>query len=176
MKLETLTDVDLTIGDLIKRYGISRTTLSNRMKVLNLVSKRSGSQYTVSCQDVELLDKLHQWIGSGRSMRDFVNRVASPNGINTVDGVITIDTKGIVISEPPRSDDSKPVRTLEELHQCLEWLVWARNNKVAYRTIDLAQLLGVSKESIRGNCFRAYGFVFKNTGYKWQRSNTWWVS
>lgn len=165
----------LPVGDLMVRYGISKSVLYERIKALRIETFTLGRKAYVSAEQIALLDGLHEHLGFGRSTAEFLEisgiqsgeqsakkRNADPSGEQSGGLTISSESASHLFSmmaeqsaEPSALHWTDRLRFLEEAHQN-HWLL---------STSQLAELIGLTPGTLARmpHCDR-YGFEFTRSG------------
>jgi hypothetical protein len=172
----------LPVGDLMDRYGISKSVLYERIKALRIETSALGRKAYVSAEQIALLDGLHNHLKSGRSTAEFLElfgiqsavaeraeglqsskkQNAEPSGVQSGVLAFSPESMGQLLhyaaeqsAEPSALHWTERLRFLEEAYQS-HWLL---------STSQLAEMIGLSPVTLARmqECDR-YGFAFTRVG------------
>jgi hypothetical protein len=155
------------VADLMARFGISKTILYQRFKVLKIQTFRVGKTAYVSSEQLALLDSLHEHLKSGKSTAEF------------------LEVAGLLPLEPPQQPSielsheqmasaairQSPSTTQADVQCPLHWTERIRFLEDAFThrwllsTSQLAELIGLSPMTLARmhECDRN-GFQFVRAG------------
>ncbi|NJK28793.1 MAG: hypothetical protein HC940_00915 [Acaryochloris sp. SU_5_25] len=165
----------LPVGDLMDRYGISKSVLYERIKALRIETSTLGRKAYVSAEQIALLDDLHKHLRSGRSTAEFLElsgiqlaeqsskkQNTEPSGEQSGILAFSPESMGQLLhyaaeqsAEPSTLHWTERLRFLEEAYQS-HWLL---------STSQLAEMIGLSPVTLARmqECDR-YGFQFTRAG------------
>ena len=140
------------VSQLPARYNLARSAVYTRRKALDIRSHKIGNRAYVKAEQLRLLDDLHQFIQSGGTTAEFLERK----------GLQQPDLKSSGLSSGLFAD----------------FLERAARDERLLRTSEVAYLLNLPPCSIQnqGDRFAQAGFIFTRAGYLSQGEIAWRVS
>jgi DNA-binding transcriptional regulator YhcF (GntR family) len=174
------TSVDrLAVRDLEGRYQIGRTAVHNRIKALGLKTVKEGKRSFVTGDDLGRLDQLHDHLVQGGSMDSFINADEHVHYTNTEQEESL--NQALATNQPPSLELfaqalAAAVAPKPDPLAYLDRLLWLAQNQVLLSTGELAELLGLSRETLKKlKEFERSGFRFFRDG-KTGTQSAWKVS
>lgn len=173
------TEIDrFPVSNLPERYGIGRTALYERLNALSIKPQKQGTKSYIAGEQLQQLDALDQHLKSGRGLNDFLDAVhrttseqteqlapapidaIAPTESSTMVAIMDGLLQAVVARITPQSSRGTRLAHLRELEEAYEkrWLL---------STSELADLLGLSAETVRG-----YGEQFAEAGFLFSRAGT----
>lgn len=180
----------IPVSQLITRYNLARSAVYKRMADLGIKREKIGNRAYVSADQVGLLDELHNFIGVGGNVAEFIARKGlnkpekkSTDSSSGQSSGLTLDQSDMVklISaiaaemastlQPALAASADPLAYYESLEK-------AASNGWKLRTSELATLLKLTPKEINsyGQTFYEAGFVFDRAGYRSGGETAWLVS
>ncbi|MEL6470669.1 MAG: hypothetical protein AAFQ74_13145 [Cyanobacteria bacterium J06623_4] len=184
----------IPVNQLSDRYKLARSAVYKRMADLGIEREKIGNRAYVSAAQVALLDELHNFIGVGGNVAEFIARKGldkpGNNAASGSTGQTSGQSSGLALSQgdmvklisaiaaemsaqlqPALAQSADPLAYYESLEK-------AASKKWKLRTSELAALLKLSPTEIdRYNpSFREAGFIFTRAGYRSGGEVAWLVS
>ncbi len=158
----------ISVAQLPARYSITRSVVYDRLNDLEIKSERQGNKAYINAEQLDLLDRLHEYIQAGGITADFIasarqsgsqsaRQSGSQSGLQSA-GQMALDAQALtVLGEMmtrfvPAPDPLANLRAIQEACDQGWWL----------STSQLAPLLGV--KSLSGQIIERYGFRFTRMG------------
>ncbi len=187
----------IPVNQLSDRYQLARSAVYKRMSDLGIEREKIGNRAYVSNEQVKLLDELHNFIGVGGNVAEFIERKGLNKASNSSDDVSTGQSTGRSSGQSSdlalsQSDMVKLISAIAaEMSAKLQPAVQTRDPLAYYeslekaanrgwklRTSELAELLKLDSKEIDsyGQTFYEAGFVFNRAGYRSGGEGAWLVS
>ncbi|EDX84728.1 hypothetical protein S7335_2425 [Synechococcus sp. PCC 7335] len=187
----------IPVNQLSDRYQLARSAVYKRMSDLGVEREKIGNRAYVSNEQVKLLDELHNFIGVGGNVAEFIARKGlnkpSPSSSNNSSGQSSGRSSGqssdLALNQ---SDMVKLISAIAaEMSTKLQPALSARDPLAYYeslekaakggwklRTSELAELLKLDPKEIEGygHTFYEAGFIFNRAGYRSGGEGAWLVS
>ncbi|MDJ0707004.1 MAG: hypothetical protein QNJ46_27330, partial [Leptolyngbyaceae cyanobacterium MO_188.B28] len=174
------------VNQLGNRYNLVRSAVYTRIKALGVRTQTIGNKAYVNSEQLRLLDELHQFIQSGGTTAEFLERIglqkSSPDSSGLSAGLSTTQPNDIIklvtaiASEvasklQPQPPEPDPLAYFERLEQ-------AAKNGWYLSTSEIAYLLDLSPSTVEGmgDRFSEAGFIFTRAGYRTQGEVAWRIS
>lgn len=175
------------VGQLRARYNnLAKSAVYNRLKALGVRPQTIGNKAYVNAEQLRLMDDLHQFIQSGGTTAEFLERrglqksvgdssglssglsTAQPNDIIKLVTAIASEVASKLQLPTPEPD---PLAYFERLEQ-------AARNGWHLSTSEVAYLLDLPPSKIEGygDRFSEAGFIFTRAGYRTQGEVAWRIS
>lgn len=79
------------VRELQERYGIDRSIVHSRLKLLNIKSERCGNKYYITSEQLQLMDDLDAYLKAGGTTAEFVQKCVSCEQIVTCEATLAQD-------------------------------------------------------------------------------------
>ncbi|MEL6160114.1 MAG: hypothetical protein AAFQ40_06445 [Cyanobacteria bacterium J06623_5] len=184
----------IPVNQLSDRYKLARSAVYKRMADLGIEREKIGNRAYVSAAQVALLDELHNFIGVGGNVAEFIARKGLDRPGNSASagssGQPSGQSSGLALSQddmvklisaiaaemsaqlqPALAQSVDPLAYYESLEK-------AASRKWKLRTSELAALLKLSPTEIDryDPSFKEAGFIFTRAGYRSGGEVAWLVS
>ncbi|MEN9262698.1 MAG: hypothetical protein Q6K14_01235 [Gloeomargarita sp. GMQP_bins_44] len=192
MPLENDTQIDSFPVELLEdRYQLGHNALYNRLKGLGIKPFKVSRRAYITAQELERLDRLHEFLQQGGTINDFlaqdpnppssgdlaVNRTEIPVNLSHLIGTVADAVAGAVVTSMRSTAGviaDAVAQRLAQLKTHSDPLEYLRTLEEAHRngwilsTSEVAHLLRVSPRTIteHGEKFEDSGFVFVRVGKK----------
>lgn len=187
----------IPVNQLSDRYQLARSAVYKRMSDLGIAREKIGNRAYVSNEQVKLLDELHNFIGMGGNVAEFIDRKglnnpsisSSKNSSGQSSGQSFGQSSGLALNQ---SDMVKLISAIAaEMSAKLQPALAARDPLAYYeslekaakggwklRTSEVAELLKLDPKEIDGygHTFYEAGFAFNRAGYRSGGEGAWLVS
>jgi hypothetical protein len=175
----------IPVNQLVARYNLARSAVYSRMEALGIKAERIGNKSYLNAEQLQLMDDLHDFIGSGgitaefQEMRGLQRSKETPNeqsfGLSTIQPDIAQLVAAITAAVASRLQPSAPEPDPFAYYEVLER---AYQNGWHLSTSEVADLLNLLPSEIRqyGDSFSEAGFIFTRAGYRAGGEVAWRVS
>ncbi|MCS7293621.1 MAG: hypothetical protein RMI89_11760 [Gloeomargarita sp. SKYBB_i_bin120] len=187
---ESDTQIDSFPVELLEdRYQVGHNALYNRLKGLGIKPFKVSRRAYITAQELERLDRLHEFLQQGGTINDFlaqdpnppadlsINRSEVPVNLTHLIGTVADAVAGAVVSSMRSTAGviaDAVAQRLAQLKTTSDPLEYLRTLEEAYRngwilsTSEVAYLLRVAPRTIteHGEQFEDSGFIFRRVGKK----------
>lgn len=108
---------DVTLADLVDRYGVSKQTLYTRLGAIGVTGTKRGKTSVFSPVDVHQMDAAHFWIGKGYGLKDLQAAVTGDNEHQEHEAEVTAATTAAVPEAAITPSMVALVQALQQLQQ-----------------------------------------------------------
>ena len=178
----------IPVSQLIERYSLVKSAVYERFKILGIVPEKVGIKSYVNAEQIQLLDKYHQFIQNGGNKAEFREMYGGAKATKA-DEAFPPASGGLSLAQPdivqlvatiaaqiaakfqPASPEPDPLAYFKALEEAASrgWLL---------KTSEICYLLDLTPDEIKpyGDRFYEAGFVFTKAGYRTKGEVAWQVS
>lgn len=174
------------VSQLRARYNLVRSAVYTRLKALGIRPQTTGNKAYVNAAQLRLMDDLHQFIQSGGTTAEFLERrglqktEVETSGLssglskappNDIINMVTAIASEVASKLQPPTPEPDPLAYFERLER-------AARNGWLLSTSEVAYLLDLPPSTIERfkDRFSDAGFIFTRAGYRTQGEAAWKVS
>jgi hypothetical protein len=178
----------IPVSQLIERYSLVKSAVYERFKILGIVPEKVGIKSYVNAEQINLLDKYHQFIQNGGNKAEFREMYGGPKaakagaempdstaGLSTVQPdmvqLVAAIAAQIAAKLQPATPEPDPLAYYKALEE-------AAKSGWHLKTSEICYLLDLTPQEIKqyGDRFNEAGFMFTQVGYRSKGEVAWKVT